>query len=243
MSGSGAALSAFPTTVWSHVATARAGCSQEFAGALSWIAENYWQPIYCFIRHKGRSHEEASDLTQDFFTNFIEKDLASYADRARGRFRTFLLAAVSRFLLLKGRSAARRPKIVSLPDASEAEWWDGFEPTARSSPERVFMKNWAKRFLERCIARLRDELHAVGKQKQFEVFRLRLVLTEPLSTREVAQMAGMTVTGVVNYLHRAKAVFRRIAREELLSCGTNPADVEEELRCVAEMMSETREVK
>jgi len=43
-----------------------------------------------YIRHQGSSPEEASDLTQGFFAEFLEKDFLSSVDPDKGRFRSFL---------------------------------------------------------------------------------------------------------------------------------------------------------
>jgi DNA-directed RNA polymerase specialized sigma24 family protein len=52
----------------------------------------------CFVRRKGHSHEDASDLTQAFFALFLEKRYLKSVDAARGKFRTFLLASMKHFL-------------------------------------------------------------------------------------------------------------------------------------------------
>ena len=60
--------------------------------------QNYWYPLYAFIRRRGHSAEEAEDLTQEFFARLLDKEFLAGVDRERGRFRTFLLMAVKRFL-------------------------------------------------------------------------------------------------------------------------------------------------
>ena len=63
------------------------------------LCATYWYPLYAFVRRRGHSAHDAQDLTQDFFARLLEKkDLAS-VDRARGRFRSFLLAALEHFLI------------------------------------------------------------------------------------------------------------------------------------------------
>ena len=41
---------------------------------------------------------DAQDLTQSFFAHLIEREIYGRADRAKGRFRSFLLAALKNFL-------------------------------------------------------------------------------------------------------------------------------------------------
>ena len=62
------------------------------------MCENYWFPLYAFVRRAGHSAEDAQDLTQEFFVRLLDKHFLAAADRKKGRFRTFLLTAVKRFL-------------------------------------------------------------------------------------------------------------------------------------------------
>ena len=50
------------------------------------------------VRGRGWNAEEARDLTQEYFSRFIEKELVRRVDRDRGRFRSFVLVTVERFL-------------------------------------------------------------------------------------------------------------------------------------------------
>src|SRR5690349_7381465 len=82
----------FVTTHWSLVLQAGEGSSPETAAALETLCRTYWYPLYVFVRAGGRSHEDAVDLTQEFFAQLLEKKWLADADPNRGRFRTYLLA-------------------------------------------------------------------------------------------------------------------------------------------------------
>ena len=82
----------FPTTHWSLVISAGEKSTPQSEEALAKLCEDYWYPLYAFTRRKGCSEDEAQDLTQGFFTRFLEKNYFERADRNRGRFRSFLLA-------------------------------------------------------------------------------------------------------------------------------------------------------
>src|SRR5581483_6769505 len=88
----------FPTTQWSRVVTAGSRGTTDAREAISSLCQAYWYPIYAYVRHRGRSPEQAQDATQDFFAYILEHDLIAMADPARGRFRTFLLTVCSRRL-------------------------------------------------------------------------------------------------------------------------------------------------
>ncbi|MCK7532249.1 MAG: hypothetical protein MZV63_15085 [Marinilabiliales bacterium] len=66
--------------------------------ALNELCRNYWAPIHAFIRGRGVQDPEAQDLTQDFMLHLWQKEFWGRADRGRGRFRSFLLGALVRFL-------------------------------------------------------------------------------------------------------------------------------------------------
>src|SRR5213083_1753665 len=90
----------FPTTQWSRIIAARQGDPAATAarGALAELCRVYWYPLYAFIRHRGHDPEAAQDLTQEFFARLIEADFLAGVDRAKGKFRAFLLAACTHFL-------------------------------------------------------------------------------------------------------------------------------------------------
>src|SRR5437867_11714182 len=87
------------TTQWSTVLTARDEHSPQAAAALEKLCRRYWPPIYAFIRRRDHGPEDAQDLTQEFFARLLEKHYLRAADAAKGRFRTLLLTAVTRFLI------------------------------------------------------------------------------------------------------------------------------------------------
>src|SRR6476619_2713551 len=84
----------FNTTHWSVVLAAGEVASANAHAALEQLCRTYWFPLYAYVRRSGRTHEEAQDLTQEFFLRLIEKRSIRLADAARGKFRTFLLTSL-----------------------------------------------------------------------------------------------------------------------------------------------------
>jgi len=68
------------------------------ADALGELCRTYWYPIYAFVRRQGRNHEAAQDLTQAFFARMLEKRYIDEVGPEKGKFRTFLLVCLKRFL-------------------------------------------------------------------------------------------------------------------------------------------------
>src|SRR5689334_24130250 len=93
----------FPSTHWSVVLAAGQAPGDAARQALEKLCRVYWYPLYGFVRRQGRSAEDAQDLTQEFFAQFLENERFKGADQERGRFRTFLLACLKHFLVSEWR--------------------------------------------------------------------------------------------------------------------------------------------
>src|SRR5437588_508795 len=145
----------FGTTRWSVVLQAKgvrgnqaAKAQEDRREALGKLIETYWRPLYFFIRRKGYTAVEAEDLAQSFFTTFLEKDFLKSVERGRGRFRSFLLVALDHFLANeydKARALKRggAHSIISL-DFADAERRYAAEPATNDTPERLYMRKWAR---------------------------------------------------------------------------------------------------
>src|SRR6185295_18843569 len=88
----------FATTHWSVVLRAGDAQAVQCSQALEKLCRTYWPPLYSYVRHQGFGPEDAQDLTQAFFTKLLAKNFWARADPEKGRFRSFLLKALSQFL-------------------------------------------------------------------------------------------------------------------------------------------------
>src|SRR5436190_10762572 len=88
----------FVTTHWSVVLAAGRDDSVCAREALEKLCRNYWYPLYAFVRRLGHSAHDAEDLVQSFFAVCLEKNYLGAVEQGRGRFRSFLLVALKRFL-------------------------------------------------------------------------------------------------------------------------------------------------
>ncbi|MCZ7639125.1 MAG: hypothetical protein M5U12_25580 [Verrucomicrobia bacterium] len=70
----------------------------EAEAALASLCETYWFPLYAFVRRQGHPPHDAEDLTQAFFARLLERRYLHGLEREGGRFRSFLLTALKRFL-------------------------------------------------------------------------------------------------------------------------------------------------
>ena len=154
--------SQFTTTHWSVVLAAGDNGSDESSTALAELCRNYWHPIYAFIRRRGHDVAEAQDLTQEFFYRLLDKSYLSAVDHTKGRFRSFLLAAVEHFLANEWRRSQTRRRgggtqFISINDTAEQRYLA--EPHTDLSPARIYEQRWALAFLERVLGRQIGRAH------------------------------------------------------------------------------------
>ncbi len=224
----------FDTTNWSVILKATVGGSTEARHALATLCETYWPPVYAFIRRKGHVAADAEDLTQAYFSRFLEKAYVKDFRPEAGRFRTFLCASVQHFLANE-RDRERAQKrgggraLLSL-DAEAAEERYRAEPVDRVTPETLFERQWAAAMLARCLARLREAEGAAGRER-FERLKHFLGADGPESRyAELARELGTSESGARVAVHRLRQRFGQVLRDEVGRTVTDPGEVEAELR-------------
>jgi RNA polymerase sigma factor (sigma-70 family) len=231
----GGGASDFATTHWSVVLEAGQGDCSRAAAALERLCRAYWYPIYAFIRRRGADPHSAEDLTQSFFAYLLEKEMLKKVDRNKGKFRSFLQAAVGNFLANEWdkRQAVKRGgrrQIVSWDELAAEDLYAN-EPADSLTPERLFERSWAFALLERALARLKQEYAAADKTELFAGL-------EPELTREVApgwhaaraQELGMSEGAVKVALHRLRKRFGELVRSEIAHTVSSPDEVEGEIQ-------------
>ncbi len=222
----------FATTHWSMVISAGGPRSAEAGRALATLCENYWFPVYAFVRRAGHSADDAQDLTQEFFVRLLDKQFLAAADRNKGRFRTFLLTAVKRFLAneydrLQAKKRGGGHTILSL-EGLEARYCQ--EPADTLTPERIFERQWALTLLDQVLARLHAEMASEGKAALFDAMKGHLTGSQTVSYARTAAGLGMTEGAVKVAAHRLRQRYRELLREEISQTVAGPDEIEEEVR-------------
>jgi RNA polymerase sigma-70 factor (ECF subfamily) len=227
---------AFAPTHWSIVLQARTQNGPQSREALEVLSRAYWPPLYAFLRRRGYSHHDAEDLTQGFFAHLLEAETLKSVEPGKGRFRTFLLAALGYFLLNerdKQRALKRGGGRALVPheEFSSAEARYGAEPADAATPEQVFDRRWAWTMVGLVMDRLRREYAASGKEAVFDALQSRLTgETPPGANAAAALRLGMTEEAVKVALHRMRRRFGKLLRAQIAGTVASPADVGEELR-------------
>lgn len=229
----------FRTTRWSLVLRA-----QGQGADLDELLRLYWRPVYAWLRRKGRSREDAADLTQAFVSDVVlSRQLLMKADQGKGRFRTYILTALSRFIIddhRRSTGVTRNPggAVMSLdgPELS-GEALDAAEPAPAEDPARAFERQWAATVVQLALQRFERRCIEEGLDDQHTAFMLRVVAPArgasgpPLDAlaRELG-LADWKSAG--SMVQTAKRRFRRELERIVLETLDDPADLADEILAI-----------
>src|SRR5437667_2139416 len=226
----------FQTTHWTLVLRARQTQSEISAQkALSNFCEAYWPPLYAFLRHRGHASPEAQDLVQACFAHLLEQNTLSRADQEKGRLRRFLLGSLQNFLFNeydRARALKRGGggQIVSieehLPEAEAA-----MLATAHLSDAGCYDLVWASTIVSRAWQSLQNDFVAEGKAEWLEELRPFVAggSVVPLNQEQAAARLGVPIATLRTWLSRLRQRYRESLRTEVASTVSDPADVDQEL--------------
>jgi DNA-directed RNA polymerase specialized sigma24 family protein len=166
----------FSTTLWGVVVTAGKKDIPQAADAMEKLCRTYWYPLYAYVRRRGYGQEDAQDLTQGFFARLLEKNYPAQADRAKGKFRSFLLLTLNHFLSDERERLAVRKRgggqhVISLDDWQPEDRYRLEIADDRLSPEKLFERRWAQTILEQALDRLRAEFARQDKGETYDVLK------------------------------------------------------------------------
>ena len=242
MNSAASGSAAFVTTRWSVVLAASHHDNEMTEAALARLCETYWYPLYAYARRRGYSAEDAQDLTQDFFARLLRRNWLADADQSKGRFRTFLLTAMERFLANewdKARALKRgggRPSIPLQLDTAETRY--GIEPADMHTPEQAFEYRWALALLDEVVRQLETEFQRRGQAELFKA--LKPCLLGDGSTQPYAQLGsalGMEEGAVKVAVHRLRQRYRELLRAEIANTVAAPGEVDAEMRHLFQVLA------
>ena len=231
----------FPPTHWTDIVTARREGSAAAADALNRLCTAYWYPMYAYVRRKGHTDEDAKDIVQSFFYHVLERNLLGSADRAKGKFRSFLLGSLNYFLA--NRYAFENAKkrggdavLVSL-DANTGEERYALEPQDDLSPEKLFERRWALDLQEQAIGQLREEYNRQGKGPLFDQLKAFLsAQTDSGDYSAVGLALNMTPGAVTTAVNRLRNRFGECINAEISRTVASPEEVASERRYICEVL-------
>jgi RNA polymerase sigma-70 factor (ECF subfamily) len=204
------------------------------------LAKAYWRPLYVFLRRRGRDHSSAEDAVQGFFADLLSREFFVYVKPELGRFRSFMLASLERWLSkqaqhdnrLKRGGDWRRIEL----DATH-EGGDLLEDLSNEDPGRAFDRQWAVEVVDRAVVRLRQAYHSRGRGEMFDQLRGALPGGATLPAyEELSAATGIAEASLRKAVHDLRARFAEAIRQEIACTVQDPAEVEDEVRYLASLL-------
>ena len=231
---------AFGTTHWSVVGACRddgemaTGASH---AALTRLCRDYWPPLYSFVRRRGYAPADAQDLVQGFFAYFLRNKAYMQAKRAKGKFRSFLLASVKHYIanVWDREHALKRGgdyEFVLLDTEVEAVEANNIcEPVTASDEEQAYEQRWAHALVGCALMHLSEEFPDGAKARLFSELKPFLCGGADLPSQvEVAARLEMPIGTLRSHLLRLRLHYAELLREEVARTIGTGDDVDEELR-------------
>lgn len=226
----------FRQTDWSLIGRAGQGGTDGRREALEVLLLRYLPAMRAhLVRRKGFSPDEADDLVQEFVTSkILERDLIARASRDEGKFRTFLLTAMNRFVYnrIRDQQAKRRSpehgRVVSMGDYLE-------HPEVAEQAADEFHAVWAEEVISQALLRMKTQCERSGRSDMWGVFQDRIVGptlegTKPVGYGELIERFGFgSPAQASNALITAKRMYARILRTVLAEYTRDDQEINEEI--------------
>ncbi len=186
---------------------------------------------------RGYDAEDSRDLTQSFFTQLLDKNYLKDADQQRGRFRSFLLAALKHFLANEWDRAHAKKRggespVISI-DSQDGERRYRHEPTDSQTAEKIYDRRWALTLLNQVLMQLEDEYRQADKSRLFECLQSCLQGSKDgPSYAQLADQLGTTEGAIKVAVHRLRRRYRELLTAEIAQTVGSPLEIEEEIRCL-----------
>jgi RNA polymerase sigma-70 factor (ECF subfamily) len=193
-----------------------------------------WRSKNCALE-KNHGPEDAEDLTQGFFSRLLQENALSRVDRSKGRFRSFLLGALQRFLVdERRRSNARkrgRDKVVLALDFDfvEKRYLEELDPGL--TPEQLYDRRWATTVLETAFADLETEFREADQSARFDYLKRFLSEDAADGDYEVgADRLGISPKAVSSAVSRFRGRYRELVRRNVLVTVASADDIDSEFQ-------------
>jgi DNA-directed RNA polymerase specialized sigma24 family protein len=223
----------FPDTRWSLVAQAGSDLTVR-QRALEVLCQAYWQPIYTFMRGRGRCKQDAEDLTQALLVSLITREDFDGLSAEQGRFRSFLMKAASHFLSKdrEFRLAQKRGGAVEHVSIDSDAGESCFLQLHGNgeSPEVLFERQWAMQLLNRVMAALVEIYAREGKGEIFEHLRPMVAANADCGDyAELATAIGVSEPSLRMMVFRMRKRYRSLLREEIAQTVADPSEIDDEI--------------
>ncbi|MCC9606114.1 hypothetical protein LOC68_19510 [Blastopirellula sp. JC732] len=230
----------FPTTAWNIIDSLKGG-QRASLDSRNCFVQSYWPAVFGYLRRRGFQESTAEDLTQDFFCHLFEKELVGSYQSDRGRFRTYILTILSRFVSDQTTSRAPRQRQFEndlVPISCLAATHDVQLLGGDSSPEDEFMRQWARSVIQATRNELRLWCQSQGRPDWYLVFNaLNPADFSPAASKEkVAQSLRLTIDQVRYAQSKSEQKFIELLRLVVLEQVESEKEVDDEIRALRRLL-------
>ena len=236
----------FQTTRWSDIRGAGTQDEQRRKLSVDNLIGKYWKPVYCYLRRKGYENEIAKDLTQGFFHEIVlGRELIQQADQVKGRFRTFLLTALDRYVtsVYRKETAKKRLPKHGMIQLETAILSNIPKAQLQEPPEQVFNYAWASNVLDKVLADVREEYCSTGMETHWAVFRIKVLdpILEDVEAPPFAEICKKynieSESKASNMIITVKRRFGVVLRRCLRQFVQSDSEIEDEYNQLIEILS------
>ena len=243
----GGANGAFPSTRWSVILNAKTNNITRRQLIIGDLIKTYWKPVYCFIRKRGYTNDDAKELTQEFFCEVVlGGKILEKADRHIGSFRGLLIVVLERFLINADTWKSRKKRcpetgIINL-DPAELVNLGAFSPAA--TPEQAFYHQWIIDLLDSVLAEVREEYCSNSQSAYWLIFNQKILMpimegAKPPPLREICETLGIKdESQASNMIVTVKRRFRSVLKRRLRALVSSDAEAEGEFQEILRFFSE-----
>lgn len=226
-------LSRFETTRWSLILSAGQE-ADEGRQSLQSLCCAYRAPVLAYLRQLVNRDEDAEELTQAFFTYFLEQRVHDTADPARGRFRHYLRGAVRHFVSSQRREARTLKRGGNSHKLDDRALDQLVNEAPDSDPEFEFDRQWALTLIARALTRLEEEARAAGKAEWFVALR-DFIVEQPDESdyQRMAEKLGMRRNTLAVAVHRLRQRLAELVDEEMSETVASEQDIAMEQEALA----------
>jgi RNA polymerase sigma-70 factor (ECF subfamily) len=238
----------FQTTHWTEIFNAGAGDDPQGQEALAALLKRYWKAVFCYLRCRGYEGEEAKDLTQGFFQEIVlGKGIIQQADRSKGRFRTFLVRCLDRYVSNVHRAGVAKQRMPEggLVSLEGIDWVNLPGAVPYATPGEVFDYGWASALLDEVVGEVSAQCRETGNATHWEVFRVRVLQpildnTPPPSLSHLCQEYSIPEKGKASKMvTRVKRLFRALLRCHVRQFVDSDGEVDAEIAYLMKILSKS----
>ena len=233
----------FPTTQWSQVARAGHAPITIKRQALDELLRRYVPAIRSHLVYRKRIQaDQVDDVVQGFVaSHVIENDFIAGADQNRGKFRTYLLTALDRYIIgqyryatAKKRHSGRQANLDDVPEPAQSR---------DVSVDRAFDIEWARAMLGQTLEKMEQQCKASGRDDVWGIFECRLLgpilgqCAAPTYGQLVKRFNLVSPAQASNLLVTAKRSFIRMMRSVIGEYALDDQEIDEEIADLMHILS------